>query len=99
MWLDRFLYIIKGKTHRIMKFKIKLTSISDCFKDIMCFLCNKRGYSKVACGVYPLQLEREGGVIVGHLAKVTKVTETKETSGNHPLETTRSATPKQTKVR
>jgi hypothetical protein len=81
-----------------MKFKIKITLISDCFKDIMCFLCNKRGYSKVACGVYPLQLEREGGVGVGYLAKEMKETETEETSRNHSSETTRSATPKQTKV-
>jgi hypothetical protein len=52
-------------------------------------------------------LEREGGVVIGYLAKETKETETNETRRNHPAEitrsstqteTTRSAKPEQTEV-
>jgi hypothetical protein len=58
----------------------------------MCFHCSERGCSKVACGVYTLELEREGGVVIGYLAKGTKETETIETTRNHPAEITRSST-------
>jgi hypothetical protein len=37
-------------------------------------------------------LEREGGVVIGYLAKGTKETETIETTRNHPAEITRSST-------